>query len=151
MKPDIAILYASLTADGTTASSALSNINSQLNSITGALKNSGVGANDISTSSVSLYPKYNYTNGSSVIIGYTVYVSLTITIRGIDSDSSKIAKVMDSLASGGATSIYGLTYDTQDPNAGKSVARTNAWNDAQSKAKQYAQLAGRKLGKVILI
>jgi hypothetical protein len=55
------------------------------------------------------------------------------------------------LASAGVTSISGITYDTVDPNAGKAVARTNAWNDALSKAKQYAQLSGRKLGKVLVI
>jgi len=98
-----------------------------------------------------VYPQYNYTNGSSVIIGYTVYVSLTITIRGIDTNSQKIARIIDGLASAGATSISGITYDTVDPNAGKAVARTNAWNDALSKAKQYAQLSGRKLGKVLVI
>ncbi len=151
MKPNIAILYASLTADGSTASDALSKIDDQLDGIYNVLQVNGVSQNDISTSSISVYPKYNYTNGTSVVIGYTVYVSLTITIRGIDANSQKIAKVIDGLASAGVTSIYGLTYDTQDPNAGKSVARTNAWNDAAAKAKQYAQLSGRKLGKVILI
>jgi len=76
---------------------------------------------------------------------------LTVTIRGIDTNSQRIARVIDALASAGVSSIYGLTYDTTDPSAGKSVARKNAWNDAAAKAKQYAQLSGRKLGKVILI
>ena len=80
-----------------------------------------------------------------------MYVSLSVTIRNIDKDSQKIAKVIDSLASAGTTSIYGITYDTVDPSAGKSVARKNGWNDALTKAKQYAQFAGRKLGKVLKI
>lgn len=76
---------------------------------------------------------------------------MTVTIRGIDTNSQRIARVIDALASAGVSSIYGLTYDTTDPSAGKSVARKNAWNDAVAKAKQYAQLSGRKLGKVIII
>jgi uncharacterized protein YggE len=151
IKPNIALIYASLSSDGTSASSALSNIDDQLSSITNALQVNGVSTNDISTSSISVYPKYNYTNGTSVIIGYTVYLSLTVTIRNIDTNSQRIARVIDALASAGVSSIYGLTYDTQDPSAGKSVARTSAWNDAVVKAKQYAQLSGRKLGKVIMI
>ena len=55
------------------------------------------------------------------------------------------------MASSGVSSVYGLTYDTVDPSAGKAVARKNAWNDAVAKAKQYAQLSGRKLGKVLII
>lgn len=74
-----------------------------------------------------------------------------MTIRGIDTNTQRIGKVVDALASSGVSSISGLTYDTVDPSAGKSVARTNAWNDAVAKAKQYAQLSGRKLGKVLII
>jgi hypothetical protein len=103
------------------------------------------------TSSISVYPKYDYSSGTGVIVGYTVSVSLTITIRGINTNSQKIARIIDGLASTGVTYIYGLSYDTQDPNAGKAVARKNAWNDAVAKAKQYAQLSGRKLGKVLII
>ncbi len=115
------------------------------------LQLNGVGQNDISTSSISVYPRYNYTNNTQTIIGYTVYLSLTITIRGIGSNSDKIARVIDGLASAGVTWIYGLSYDTSDQNAGKVDARRNAWNDAQTKARQYAQLAGRRLGKVLII
>ena len=42
IKPNIAILYASLTADGTTATSALNSVDDQLTSITNALKANGV-------------------------------------------------------------------------------------------------------------
>ena len=151
IKPNIAILYASLSADGNTASAALNSIDDQLTSINNALTVNGVSQSDISTSSISVYPKYNYTNGTSVVIGYTVYLSLTVTIRGIDTNTQRIGKVVDALASSGVNSIYGLTYDTVDPSAGKSTARTSAWNDAVAKAKQYAQLSGRKLGKVLII
>jgi len=152
IKPNIATIYAYLTVDGNTASSALNSVDDRVTAITNALKSAGVSSNDIATSSISVYPRYNYTNGTSVVIGYTVYISLTVTIRGIDTNSQRIGKVVDALAiTQGSTSVYGLTYDTVDPSAGKSVARANAWKDAVAKAKQYAQLSGRKLGKVIII
>ena len=78
-------------------------------------------------------------------------MSLTITISGIQEDSLRIAKVMDILGNAEVTSITGLTYDSIDPNAGKTVARTNAFDDASSKARLYAQLAGRSLGKINVI
>ncbi len=110
-----------------------------------------MGQNDIATSSVSVYPKYDYSNGTSTVVGYTVYISLTITIRGIANNSDKIARVIDGLASAGVTSIYGLSYDTSDRTARTVDARRNAWNDALAKARQYVQLAGRRLGKVLVI
>ena len=115
------------------------------------LQLNGVAQNDITTSSIGLYPKYDYSNGTSTVVGYTVYLSLTITIRGIANNSSKIARVIDGLASAGVTSIYGLSYDTTERPAATVTARRNAWNDALVKARQYAQLSGRKLGKVLVI
>ena len=101
--------------DGNTASAALNSADDALTSVTNALKASGVTANDISTSSISVYPKYNYTNGTSVVVGYTVYLSLSVTVRGIDTNTQRLGKVVDALASSGATtSVYGLTYDTVD-------------------------------------
>lgn len=72
-------------------------------------------------------------------------------VRGIDTDGSVLASVIDNLAASGVSSLYSLTYDTVDPNAGKAAARTSAWNDSASKAQQYAQLAGRTLGKALII
>ena len=151
VRPNIAIIYASLFQDGKTASEALDKINTQIQQITSVLQLNGVGQNDITTSSVGVYPKYDYSNGTSTIVGYTVYISLTITIRGIANNSDKIARVIDGLASAGVTSIYGLSYDTSDRTARTIDARRNAWNDALAKARQYAQLAGRRLGKVLVI
>ncbi len=151
VQAQIATIYASLTAEGSTASEALSKIDDQLTAIMSALQLVGVGSNDISTSYISVYPRYNYTDGTSVIIGYTVYVSLTVTINNIHANNQKVAQVIDALASAGATSISGIGYDTADPNFGKATARVYAWNDAVLRAKQYAQLSGRKLGKVLII
>lgn len=72
------------------------------------------------------------------ISGYIAYISLTITISGIQEDSLRIAKVMDILGNAEVSTISGLTYDTIDPNAGKTVARTNAFDDASAKARLYA-------------
>ena len=151
VKPDIAIIYAYLSVDGSSASDALSILDTRIDTLTKSLYGNGVSSDDLKTSSLSVYPRYNYTNGTSVIIGYTVYVSLTVTIRGIDKNSQRLAKTVDALASAGVSSIYGLSYDTSNPSVGKVGARNSAWYDATLKAKQYAQLAGRKLGKVLII
>lgn len=76
---------------------------------------------------------------------------MTVTIGGIDKYGQRLSKVVDILASAGVSSLYGLSYDTENPNEGKALARNLAWADAVAKAKQYAQLSGRKLGKVIII
>ncbi len=70
-----------------------------------------VNKNDIGTSFFSIYPKYDFSSGSPVIVGYTVYQSLTITIRGITNNNNKISRVIDAITKGGAPlTISGITY-----------------------------------------
>ena len=149
--PNVAMIYTSLQFESDSASSALSKLNDALNKIYQALFVNGVNKNDVSSSYVSIYPKYDYSSGVGLIVGQYVYVSLTITIKDINMDGQKVAKVIDALSSTGVNSISGITYDTIDSNAGKAGARKNAWNDALTRAKEYAQLSGRKLGKVLVI
>jgi len=47
------------------------------------------------------------------------------------------------LANYGANSVNGITYDTQDPNLGKEIARDNALGDALTKATNFVNLTGR--------
>ncbi len=151
IQAEIAVLYSSISADGATANEALGKIDLQLDQVYSALQLAGVAQNDIQTSSIGAYPRYNYVDGTSVVIGYSVYLSLTVNVANIHLNNQKIAKVIDALATAGVTYISGIGYDTFNPNAGKSTARVYAWNEAVLRAKQYAKLAVRTLGKVLII
>ena len=76
---------------------------------------------------------------------------MTINIRGINKDSTKLGAVIDGIVKAGVSSISGITYSNSNPDVGTTLARKSAFKDATNKAKQYAQLAGRKLNKIILI
>ena len=76
---------------------------------------------------------------------------MTIDIRGINKDSTKLGAVIDGIVKAGVSSISGITYSNSNPDVGTTLARKLAFKDATNKAKQYAQLAGRKLNKIILI
>lgn len=76
-----------MSAEDSTASNALNNIDIQIDQITKALQVNGVGKSDLKTSSISVYPRYNYSAATTTIIGYTVYVSLSVTVRDIDTDT----------------------------------------------------------------
>ncbi len=69
---------------------------------------------DIGTTYITVYPKYDFSSGSPVIVGFTVYQSITITIRGVSNTNNKISKAIDAIATAGVSSISGITYDTAD-------------------------------------
>ncbi len=109
--------------------------------------------NAVQTGSISLYTNFNYSNTPPTPLSVQASVFLTVTITGIDTDSSLLSNVITGIATNvsGISSIYGITYTQSNPNLGLNVARASAFSQAQSKATQYAKLAKRKLGKVLSV
>lgn len=140
VNPDIAIIYTSITQDGTTATEALNKVDTILNSIENVLKQNNVPKSDIQTSYISVFPKYDFSTGNAVVVGYTVFLSLTVTVRGIDRNPKKVANIIEGLAMAGVNSVSSVSYDTSQPETAKSLARKLALTDAIRKGKEYAEL-----------
>lgn len=67
--PDIATFTLYASANGKTSKEALSKTNSIIQKATGILLAFGLPKSNYSTSSINLYPQYNYTNGFAILIG----------------------------------------------------------------------------------
>jgi uncharacterized protein len=59
--------------------------------------------------------------------------------------------VIDAAVAGGATTVEGITYDTNDHTAAGAQALAAAVKDAQVKARAVADAAGIRLGSVVSI
>src|SRR6516162_2939182 len=114
-------------------------------SITAVLRRSGVGAPDIQTSGLSIYP--NYSSSSGVPDGYQVSEQLTITLRRLSVAGSQISAA--ARAGGNATVIDGVSLNLSDTSALLASARARAVADAKAKATAYARALGRPLGPVV--
>lgn len=148
---DVAIIYAYVTKDGATVAQALSNAETVINAIDSVLAQNKLPQSAIQTSYLSIYPKYDYTTGTGVINGYTVYISLTVTILGIDKNQNTVGTVIEGLANAGVSSVSGITYDVQDKDKYATAARKAAFANALKKANQYAAIVHGKIGKLLKI
>lgn len=111
-----------------------------------ALAARGFDTEDISTTTVSVQPQYA---GNSVITGYRAQNSVQVTIRELDAASSTLATII--AAGGNATRINSVSYSIEDDSALITDARARAFEDAKSRAQQYAELSGLSLGRIISI
>lgn len=111
-----------------------------------ALTARGIDAKDIATTSVSLQPQYG---DNSAVTGYRANNSIKVTIRELDGAPATLASVIT--AGGNATRINAVSYSIDDDSALVRDARARAFTDAENRAKQYAELSGLSLGKVISI
>ena len=112
-----------------------------------ALKAKMIETKDVKTTSITVYPEYNYTQDKgSVQIGYRASQSFEVIIRNATNAG---AIVDDVVAAGGDTvQIQGATPFVLDSAKATASARAAAVANARAKARSYAQLLDVKLGKV---
>jgi uncharacterized protein YggE len=112
-----------------------------------ALVGSGVDRKDINTTQVSLQPQFA-TDGT-VITGYRASNTIDVKIRDLNAASQALALIVST--GGDATRINSVNYSIEDDSQLIRDARARAFDDAKSRARQYADLSGLDLGKVVSI
>ena len=137
----------SVTEDSVTAAVATAAENAD--AVIAALTSAGVAEDDIQTSNYSIYPQYNYRNDTQELVGYQVNNTVTAKVRDLDAAG---AIIDDVAAAGGDTVIVsGVSFSLEDNEELVAAARAAAWEDANTKAEQLAELSGVTLGSPISI
>ncbi len=129
-------------------SSALNESSAQVTKVTDAVVAAGVDRKDIQTQQVSLTPRYSTAapGGTSEITGYQATNTIRVTIRDLAKASDILAAA--ATAGGDNTRISNVAFAIDDDSELMTQAREAAFDDARSRAEQYASLAGDSLGKV---
>lgn len=114
-----------------------------------ALTNTGVAEEDIQTSNYSIYPEWDYRDETQTLRGYRVTNTVTVKIRELE----RAGEIIDAATASGGDDVVvnGLSFSIEDNDQLLELARANAWNDAEGKARQLAQLAGVELGAPVEI
>jgi uncharacterized protein YggE len=145
--PDAVKIMAQVSVvDGTNAG-ALSKANTSSSAVRKALAANKINTKDFATTSLSVYPEYNYTQDKgSVQIGYRASQSFTITVR----NAANAGAVVDAIVNAGGDNLQlqGVSPFVLDNSKATSAARSAAVTNARAKATSYAKLLGVKLGKV---
>lgn len=143
--PTIAMTEIGLLTDKKDVASAQKENTDKMNKLIAAVKALGIPESDIQTTQYQIYPKYDYTNGKSVISGYTVNQSITLKIR----DLTKISAVLSKVGEVGANQVSNLTFTIDEPENLRAEARAKALASARGKADDLAKALGVKLVRVV--
>jgi len=118
----------------------------KMNAVIKFLKeNQNINSADIKTSAYSLSPKYDYTKGKSVLSGYILNQTVTVTVRKLD----KIGEILDGAVSSGANRIDSVSLFVDKPEDLKNKAREEAVKQAKEKATATSKIAGFNLGRLV--
>jgi len=145
--PDVLHVTVGVEAGAAAVGDALSAANDAAAKVLDALRRAGVADADVQTQNVHVYPRYDG-NGQDVN-GYLAGQDVAVTLRDLGTAGATISTAVD--AGGDAARLQGVVYELDDDSALRSKARDLAFADARATAEQYAKLAGRELGDVVLV
>jgi uncharacterized protein len=131
--------------------SAMNQTNDRQQAVINALTGAGLDRKDISTTEVTLSPEYNNPEPSrtAAITAYRATNAIAVRIHPADTASRLLALIVGT--GGDATRIKSVRYSIADDSQLVKDARSRAFNDAKSRAEQYAQLSALRLGRVLSI
>ena len=157
VEPDLAIVNIGVEAQAETVAEARADAAGAMSSVVAAVKGRGLSDADIQTTSFNIWPQYQYEEierdgrrvNRQVLVGYTVRNSAAIKVR----DLSAIGPIVDDVAEAGGdfTRINGVSFTVEDTKPFMNDLREAAFEEAEAKAGQLADLAGVELGQAMFI
>jgi uncharacterized protein YggE len=147
--PDIAKLRFGVQQTGKDAAVTESDLSKKIDAIKSKLKELGIEDKDIKTVEFGIYPDYGIAVPSSTTKprSYNGRHILEVTIRDLD----KADEVARAVVVAGANEVQNVYFTVEDPESWYQQARTQAITKAKEKAKQLAQDADIKLGRLLSI
>jgi len=142
VKPDTATIQAGVSATGATAQVAQSKMNAIISKVSLAVKELGIDSKDIQTTNYNINPTHDL---NQKITGYSANTTLTIKVRDIE----RVNDVIDAATKAGANNVASLGFTTSERSVFENEARKKAVEDAKKKAKNSADIAGFRLGKLV--
>ncbi len=144
--PDTAKVDIGLVTEGSDSISVQNKNTEKMNAVIDFLKkDQKIDGADIKTSNYSLSPKYDYVKGKSVLAGYILNQTVTVTVR----DLGKIGAILDGSVEKGANEINSVSLFVDKPEELKNKAREEAVKSAREKAIAASETAGFRLGRLV--
>jgi hypothetical protein len=151
VSPDIASFSITVSELGQTTAQAQQQTNAKIGTLLSFMRQAGIQEKDMKTTSLQFRPEYEWIDDKQVLVGQRVSQTLYVTVRGIDTESSPLASLLDAIGSVSDITMSSLSFSKEDPSAAYTQSRALAMEKAMQKASEYAQAAGMKLGKPLLI
>lgn len=144
-RPDVAMLTLGVQS-GIQASAdvALSVLTRRFTGVVQAVRDQGVAEEDIKTTSLSINPVYDFSDGRQQLRGFEATESIEVKIRKLDTIGAVLARA----TAEGVNQAGGITFAVDDPEGLRIEAQEAAIRDARQKAEQLARALGVRLGRV---
>jgi len=142
--PDNALISLGVSVRRPTAADAMNSANAEMTALLKAIKGQGVLDADIQTTGISIYQDQQYN-----VIGYRAGNTVNVKIHHIANVGTVIVAAQKAV--GDDIQLNGINLQLSDNTTQLKGARQAAMAAAAARAKEWANLAGRHLGKVLSV
>jgi len=142
--PDNALISLGVSARRPTAADAMNTANAEMTALLKAIKGQGVVDADIQTTGISIYQDQQYN-----VVGYRAGNTVNVKIHHIANVGTVIVAAQK--AASDDIQLNGINLQLSDNTTQLKGARQAAMTAAAARAKEWANLAGRHLGKVLSV
>lgn len=148
-KPDQLRFSATVTNRRDTSAEALRATNHDIRAVTINLKKNGVDAQDIQTAGLSIEPRYDYSNRTQRLIGFTSTQRVNVLVRNLDKAGETLGGV--TAAAGNAVRVSGIQLSLSNEDEVIAKARDAAVRKSKAAAVALAKAAGRDVGDLVYV
>ncbi|MBI4160270.1 SIMPL domain-containing protein [Candidatus Wolfebacteria bacterium] len=160
--PDTAQISFSVVTEGREPENVAEENNKKMNRAIAFLKESGVREGDMRTTQYHLASRYSiepppiYPDGRPVpnarkpiLLGYTLTQSVSVKIRNIDKEISRVGEIIGGLPGTGVNQTGEISFIVDDEERYLADARMLAIDKAKAKAEKMAKASGIRMGRII--
>lgn len=125
--------------------------NKVISQIIDTLVAKGVDPTELTTERLSIAPIIKWENNQNVVVAQQAKQILNIDLANKEDTSAKISAIIDEISNINQVTLSNLNFYRKDVKEFQQKSLELAFKDAQYEAKILADIAGKKLGKVIFI
>ena len=151
IQPDMANISLSISYLAPTTRESKDKVDRSLRQVLSILRQERVEEEDIKTTSLNYNTEYDYTNNKRVKVGQRVVQSIQVTVHNLAQSGEKLSSILDKIVSVNNVELQSIDFGLEKTEDLYKESRALAFGKAKEKAEQYANLAGRRLGKVLII
>jgi uncharacterized protein len=144
VQPDVAEWSFGVQTQAASARRAMAVVSSRARAVVAAVRRAGVGAEDVQTEAVSLWPR---TGRGGVVVGYVASSSVRVVVR----DLGRSGAVIEAAVGAGAREVFGPHLTRSNRDALYQEALDAAYDEARAKAERVASKLGVSLGRPVAV
>lgn len=151
VQPDMVLMNVSFSHTAPTTKQAKTAVEQTMQQILTILKAENVEDKFLKTTSLNYDTEYEYRNGRRVTLGQRAQQTIVVTVNDMINTPERFPAILDKITAIDKVEVQNIQFDIEHKTELFKQSRELAYQKAFDKAQQYAELSGRKIGKVLAI